>query len=62
LSRLFASLLLSNTDRKQRRQLQRENFWKTPAAWLAEVKDGKIALWQVFADNEAIRVIMRKYQ
>jgi limonene-1,2-epoxide hydrolase len=28
----------------------------------AEVKDGKIALWQVFADNEAIRVIMRKYQ
>lgn len=41
-------------------QLKKENFWKTPAAWKAVVKDGKIALWQVFADNEPIREIMRK--
>lgn len=39
----------------------KENFWKTPAAWRAVVKDGKIAVWQVYADNEPIRAIMRKY-
>jgi len=42
-------------------QLKKEDFWKTPAAWRAVVKDGKIALWQVFADNEPIRAIMRKH-
>jgi uncharacterized protein (TIGR02246 family) len=41
-------------------QLAKENFWKTPAAWRAVVKDNKIAVWQVFADNEPIRVIMRR--
>ncbi|HEX3094516.1 MAG TPA: nuclear transport factor 2 family protein [Candidatus Angelobacter sp.] len=41
-------------------QLAKENFWKTPAAWRAVVKDGKIAVWQVYADNEPIRAIMRK--
>jgi len=39
--------------------LRKENFWKTPAAWRAVVKEGKIAVWQVFADNEPIRAIMR---
>jgi ketosteroid isomerase-like protein len=42
-------------------QLKKEDFWKTPAAWRAVIKDGKIAVWQVFADNEPIRAIMRKY-
>jgi len=41
-------------------QLRKENFWKTPAAWRAVVKDDKIALWQVYADNEPIRAIIRK--
>lgn len=41
-------------------QLSKENFWKTPAAWRAVVKDGKIAIWQVYADNEPIRAIMRR--
>ncbi len=40
--------------------LRKENFWKCTAAWRAVVKDGKIARWQVFADNEPIRAIMRK--
>ena len=40
---------------------KKEDRWTTPAAWRAVVKDGKIALWQVFADNEPIRAIMRKY-
>jgi ketosteroid isomerase-like protein len=41
-------------------QLRKEDVWKTPAAWRAVVKDDKIALWQVYADNEPIRAIMRK--
>lgn len=38
-------------------EIRKESYWKTPAAWRAVVKDGKIALWQVFADNEPIRAI-----
>jgi ketosteroid isomerase-like protein len=41
-------------------QIRKENFWETTAAWRASVKDGKIALWQVFTDNEPIREIMRR--
>jgi len=44
----------------RRGDLKKENFWKTPAAWRAVVRDGKIAVWQVFADNEPIRALMRK--
>ncbi len=42
------------------KKLDKENEWRTPAAWHAIVRDGKIALWQVFADNEPIRAIMRR--
>jgi len=35
--------------------------WSTPAAWRAVVAGGQVAVWQVFADNEPIRQIMRKY-
>lgn len=41
-------------------QIRKENFWRTPAAWRAVIKNGKIAVWQVYADNEPIRAIMRK--
>jgi ketosteroid isomerase-like protein len=41
-------------------QLAKENSWTTPAAWRVVVKDGKVRLWQVFADNEPIRAILRK--
>jgi ketosteroid isomerase-like protein len=41
-------------------KLDKQNFWKTPGAWRAVVKEGKIAVWQVYADNEPIRAIMRK--
>ena len=41
-------------------QIKKENYWKTHAAWKAVVKDEKIAVWQVFADNEPIREIMRR--
>ena len=41
-------------------KIQTENSWTTTAAWRAVVRDGKIALWQVFSDNEPIRIIMRR--
>jgi len=40
-------------------RLPRENFWKTPAACRAVIMNGKIAVWQVYADNEPIRAVMR---
>jgi hypothetical protein len=40
--------------------MDKQNYWKTPAAWRAVVKDGRISIWQVYADNEPIRAIMRK--
>lgn len=41
-------------------EIKKENFWKTPAAWRAVVRDDKIAVWQVYADNEPARAVMRK--
>jgi len=41
-------------------EIKKENSWRMPAAWRAVVKEGKIAVWQVYADNEPIRAIMRK--
>lgn len=35
------------------------NRWSTPAAWRAEVQDGRVAVWQVFAVNEPMRRLMR---
>ena len=35
------------TDRTQR--------WEIPAAWRAEVRGGRVALWQVYADNLPLR-------
>ncbi len=34
--------------------------WRTPAAWKAVVRDGKIALWQVFADNAPVYEILER--
>jgi ketosteroid isomerase-like protein len=39
-------------------KLKKENFWEIPAAWKAEVRDGLIAHWQVFADNQPVRKLM----
>ncbi|MEW6410838.1 MAG: nuclear transport factor 2 family protein [Candidatus Zixiibacteriota bacterium] len=40
--------------------LKKENFWKVPAAWRAVIDGDKIRQWQVYADNEPIRIIMRR--
>jgi ketosteroid isomerase-like protein len=36
-----------------------ENKWETPAAMRALVKEGKVAEWRVYCDNEPIREKMR---
>jgi ketosteroid isomerase-like protein len=41
-------------------QMKSADAWQTPAAWHAVVRDGLIAEWQVYADNEPIRQRMRK--
>ncbi len=40
--------------------LRKENAWSTPAAWRAVIRDGKVAEWQVYADNEPIRAVMKR--
>jgi ketosteroid isomerase-like protein len=40
--------------------LKKENFWKVPAAWRAVIDGNSVREWQVFADNEPIRAIMRR--
>jgi len=32
--------------------------WEVPAAWLAETRDGQVAMWRVYADNLALRRLM----
>ena len=41
-------------------QLDLSNAWSTPAAWRALVRDGLVAEWQVYADNEPIRRCMAR--
>jgi uncharacterized protein (TIGR02246 family) len=40
--------------------LHAHNAWVTPAAFRAQVRDGLIAQWQVYADNEPIRRRMQQ--
>jgi len=40
--------------------LKPENHWETPGAWRAVVSGDKVKEWQVYADNEPIRALMRK--
>jgi ketosteroid isomerase-like protein len=39
--------------------LQASNTWSTPAAWRALIRDGLVAEWQIYADNEPLRRIAR---
>jgi ketosteroid isomerase-like protein len=36
--------------------------WRLPAAWKASVKDGRVALWQVFADTKIPFEIIERNQ
>lgn len=37
-----------------------ENSWELPLALRAVVREGQIAEWQVYADNEPVRAILNK--
>jgi hypothetical protein len=38
----------------------KDNSWIVPAAWKAALKDGKIKLWQIFADmSKAYEIVKR---
>ena len=36
----------------------KDKFWEVPAAWRAVVRDGLIAEWRVYADNQPLRKLM----
>jgi ketosteroid isomerase-like protein len=36
--------------------------WRTPAAWKAVVRDGRVAEWRVFADNKPVYEILARRQ
>jgi len=38
--------------------LRPENAWSVPAAWRAVVRDGKVAVWQVYADNKRMHELL----
>jgi ketosteroid isomerase-like protein len=43
-----------------RGELLPANRWELPMAVLAEVRDGLVARWQVFADNDPVRQILNR--
>ena len=40
--------------------LRPENRWSTPAAWKAIVREGRLAYWQVYADNKPVYDIIER--
>lgn len=40
--------------------IKEDNFWEMPAAWRATVCNNLVASWQVYADNEPVRELIRK--
>lgn len=43
-------------------KLPPENYWEAPAAWKALMAGGQLTHWQVYADNDPVRKIMKKYE
>jgi ketosteroid isomerase-like protein len=39
-------------------RLNKKNCWEIPGAWKAMVRDGRIAEWRVYADNQPVRHLM----
>jgi ketosteroid isomerase-like protein len=39
-------------------KLTKENHWEVPAAWKAVVRDGLIAEWRVYCDNQPARKLL----
>ncbi len=40
--------------------LKPENHWRVPAAWRAVVRDGKVAVWQVYVNPEPMADILKR--
>jgi ketosteroid isomerase-like protein len=47
---------------KKSKDKTNSNFWKTPAAWKAIVKNEKIKHWQVYCDYTRLMEIIKKNQ
>jgi uncharacterized protein (TIGR02246 family) len=39
-------------------KLSKENHWEIPAAWKAVVRNGRIAEWRVYCDNQPARKLL----
>jgi ketosteroid isomerase-like protein len=39
-----------------------ENRWQAPAAWRALIREGLVAEWRVYADNEPMRQLMARHR
>jgi len=39
-----------------------DKFWKVPAAWRVLIRDGLVAEWCVYADNQPLRKLMGERQ
>jgi ketosteroid isomerase-like protein len=40
----------------------KETFWEVPAAWGAVIRDGLVAEWRVYADNQPLRKLIGEPQ
>jgi hypothetical protein len=43
-------------------ELREENHWKVPAAWRVEILKDKVAIWQLFANQEPMIKIYNRIQ
>ena len=41
-------------------QLKSDNWWETTAAWRAEIAEGRVVKWQVYANNQPIGRLTKK--
>lgn len=39
-------------------KVEKKNSWEIPAAWMAVVREGRVAQWRVYADNQPVRKLM----
>jgi ketosteroid isomerase-like protein len=37
-----------------------DTAWRTPAAWRATIRDGRVSEWQVFADNKPVYELLAR--
>ncbi len=52
---------LASGTYKNLKHEDKDNSWIVPAAWKAIVKDGKVELWQIFADMSKAYEIVKRY-